>query len=101
MSQVHSGGILLHGVVPGWFALVDQGRVINSSRMERAPSRRPGRLADHAAEVAALEGRVLVRKHVSLDVAECRVRLALDAVVEGLHDGFLEVIAARMRMDNC
>src|ERR1700712_4777195 len=56
----------------------------------------PGRFADHAAEIAALEARGLVRKDVRLDVAECRVRLALDALVEGLDDLFLEVITARM-----
>src|ERR1700756_3731530 len=63
-------------------------------------SRRPCRLADHAAEVAALECRVLVRKNVSLDVAECRFRFALDAVVEGLNDVFLEAAAARMGLDH-
>src|SRR5271170_5563228 len=61
-------------------------------------SRRPSRSPDHAAEIAALECRVLVRKHVGLDVAECRVRLALDAVVEGLDDVLFEAIAARIRL---
>src|SRR5271156_4468127 len=61
-------------------------------------SRRPSRSPDHAAEIAALECRVLVRKHVGLDVAECRVRLALDAVVEGLDDVLFEAFAARIRL---
>jgi hypothetical protein len=37
----------------------------------RGPSAPPGRSANHAAEIAAPEGRVLVRKHVGLHVAEC------------------------------
>src|SRR3954452_14995 len=49
----------------------------------------PGRSSDDAAKIAACEVRILVRKHVSLDVAECRLRLVLDAVVEGLNDVFL------------
>src|SRR5712671_1760426 len=61
---------------------------------------RPGRSADHAAEVAALESRILVRENVGLDVAERGVRLVPDAVVEGLDDVFLEAIAARMRIDH-
>src|ERR1700682_6308854 len=60
----------------------------------------PSRSADHATEVAAPEARVLVRKNVGLHVAECRKRFALDAVVEGLDDVFLEIIAARMRLDH-
>src|ERR1700683_534387 len=61
-------------------------------------SRRPSRSTDNAAEIAALETGVLIRKNVGLDVAECRVGLVLDAVVEGLDDVLLEAIAARMRL---
>src|SRR5258708_8664768 len=57
----------------------------------------PGGSPDHAAEVAGLESRVLVREHVRLDVAEGGVGLVPDAVVEGLDDIFLEVLGTRMR----
>src|SRR6266851_9525651 len=56
----------------------------------------PGGAADHAAEVAAMEVRLLVRDHVGLDVAEGRLRLVLDAVVERLDDVFLEMLGTRM-----
>src|ERR1700682_3723245 len=56
----------------------------------RGPSASPGRSANHAAEIAAPESRVLVREHVGLDVAERRVGLVFDAVVERLDDVFLE-----------
>src|SRR5260370_33440615 len=55
---------------------------------------------NHMAEIGALEGRVLVGKNVGFDVAEGRLRLVLDAIIEGLDDVFLEVNAARMRVDN-
>ena len=42
-----------------------------------------------------MEMRLLVGDHVGLDVAEGRVGLVLDAVVEGLDDVFLEVRRAR------
>src|SRR5712692_666270 len=57
----------------------------------------PGGFSDDAAEIAAREERILVREHVGLDVAEGRLRLVLDAVVEGLDDVLLEMRAARMR----
>src|SRR5882672_10019048 len=50
----------------------------------------PGRSANHAAEIAAPESRVLVREHVGLDVAECRVGLVFNAIVERPDDVFLE-----------
>src|SRR6202022_3050008 len=56
----------------------------------------PGGSSDHAAEIAALEVRILVRQHVGLDVAEGCLRLVLDAVVEGLDDVFLEMRRPRM-----
>src|SRR3984893_6803526 len=48
----------------------------------------PRGAADHAAEVAAMEVRVLISENVGVDVAEGRLRLVLVAVVEGLDDVF-------------
>src|SRR5437764_14817525 len=59
-------------------------------------SARPARSPDHSAEIAALEAGVLVGEDVGLDVAERRVGLALDAIVEGLDDVFLEMRGARI-----
>src|SRR6266851_5480576 len=56
----------------------------------------PGGAADHAAEVAAMEVRLLVGNHVGLDVAEGRLRLVLDAVVARLDNVFIETLGARM-----
>src|SRR4051794_19274660 len=50
--------------------------------LARTLSAPPGRSPDHAAEIAAPENRILVREHVSLDVAECCLGLVFDAVVE-------------------
>ena len=58
----------------------------------------PGGSANHAAEVAAPEGRILVCEHVGLNVAECGIWLVLYPVVESLNDVFLEMIGARVRM---
>src|SRR6266851_183512 len=69
-----------------------------SSSYARSPSAPPGRSANHAAEIAAPESRVLVREHVGLDIAECRVGLVFDAVIERLDDVFLELLGARMRV---
>src|SRR6185369_7304100 len=55
----------------------------------------PVRAADNAAEIAAVEVRLLVRDDVGLHVAKGRVRLVPDAVVEGLDDVFLELRRAR------
>src|SRR5258707_1026421 len=68
--------------------------------MRRADSARPGRAADHGAEIAAPEGWVLVREHIGLDVAEGRLGLVPDAVVERLDDVLLEAGGARMRRDD-
>src|SRR3977135_3054638 len=68
------------------------------ARNPRGPSAPPGRSANHAAEIAAPESRILVREHVGLDIAECRVGLVFDAVVERLDDVFLEVPGPRMRV---
>src|SRR5438105_13630732 len=38
----------------------------------------PLRTTDDAAEVHALKSRILVRQHICLHIAECRLRLALD-----------------------
>src|SRR6202162_1339485 len=54
----------------------------------------PGGAADDAAEIAAVEMRLLVRDDVGLDVAEGRIRLVLDAVVEGLDDVIFEMLGA-------
>jgi hypothetical protein len=49
---------------------------------------------DDAAEVAALKTRLLVRDDIRLDVAEGRIGLVLDAVVEGSGDVFFELLRA-------
>src|SRR5712671_710277 len=56
--------------------------------------------ADHAAEIPGSEGGILVGENVGLDVAEGRIRLVVDAVVEGLDDLFLEVAGARVCADD-
>lgn len=56
-------------------------------------------MADDAAEVAAVEMRLLVGDHIGLDVAEGRVGLVFNAVVEGLDDVFLELRGAREGFD--
>src|ERR1700730_11309863 len=58
----------------------------------------PGGATDHAAEISQREMRVFVGEHVGLDVAEGRMRLVPDAVVEGLDDVFLETAAAGVRL---
>src|SRR6266850_3123482 len=58
----------------------------------------PRGAADHAAEIALMEVRILVREHVGIDVAEGRLRLVLVAVVKGLDDVFLETRSTRMCM---
>src|SRR3984893_13273936 len=63
-----------------------------------ASSALPGRSANHTAEIAAPEGRVLVLKHIGLYVAECGVGLVFDAVVECQDNVFLELLRARMRV---
>src|ERR1700757_1462523 len=57
----------------------------------------PLRTADDTAEVDALELRILVRQYICLHIAECRLRLVLDAVVKGLDDVFFKVLGARIR----
>jgi hypothetical protein len=46
------------------------------------------------------ERRVLVRQHIGLHVAERRLRLVPDAVIEGLDDLFLEPPLARMQAND-
>src|SRR5882672_2357726 len=58
----------------------------------------PGRGADHAAEIAAPEGRILIRENIGFHIAERRLRLMLDAVIEGLDDVFFEMRCPRMCM---
>ncbi len=58
----------------------------------------PSGSANHAAEVAAAEGRILICEHVGLNVAKCGLWLVLYPVVESLDDVFLEMIGARVCM---
>src|SRR6266700_2194827 len=60
----------------------------------------PVRTADDTAEVHALELWILVRQHICLHIAECRLRLVLDAVVKGLDDVFFKVLGAWIRGDD-
>jgi len=47
-----------------------------------------------------LEFWILVRQYICLHIAECRLRLVLDAVVKGLDDVFFKVLGARIRGDD-
>ena len=60
----------------------------------------PSGSANHAAEVAAPEGRILICEHVGLNVAKCGLWLVLYPVIESLDDVFLEMIGARVCMHN-
>src|ERR1700736_723569 len=71
--------------------------MLDGARMRLAG---PGRGADHAAEILGSEGGILVGEHVGVDSAEGRLGLAVEAVVEGLDNLFLEAAGARMRADN-
>ena len=51
--------------------------------------------SDDAAEIAAPEGRILIRQDICFHIAEGRLRLVLDTVIEGLDDVFFEMRAAR------
>src|ERR1700738_2007634 len=76
--------------------------------MQRRPTGRPLknflalplRTADDTAEVHAPELWILVRQYICLHVAECSLRLVLDAVVKGLDDIFFKVLGARIRSDD-
>src|SRR5437764_5631143 len=61
---------------------------------------RPGGGANHAAEIHGPERGVLIGEHIGLDVAECRLGLAVDAVVKSLDDLFLEPAGARVGADD-
>ena len=52
----------------------------------------PLRTADDTAEVHALEPWILVRQYICLHIAECRLRLVLDAFVKGLDTVLFEVL---------
>src|SRR5947208_14548459 len=56
----------------------------------------PGGPADDIAEIRPVKMRILIREDVGLDVAEGRIRLVLDALVESLDDVFFEVLRTRM-----
>src|SRR5216683_1851990 len=73
-------------------------RLLEFPRRGRGGLPAPGGVADHAAEIAAGKMRILIREHVGLHIAEGRLRLVLDAVVEGLDDVFPEARAARVRL---
>src|SRR5438270_3827309 len=60
----------------------------------------PGGGANHAAEIHGPERGVLIGEHIGLDVAECRLRLAVDAVIKGLDDLFLEPAGPRVGTDD-
>src|ERR1700751_981203 len=60
----------------------------------------PLRTADDTAEVHAVKLWILVGKHIRLYIAECRLRLVLDAVVEGLDDVLFKVLGARIGGDD-
>src|ERR1700730_9543481 len=59
----------------------------------------PGRAANHAAEILGPEGGILVGEHVGVDSAKGRLGLAVEAVVEGLDDLFLEAAGTGVRAD--
>src|SRR5450631_1290631 len=54
--------------------------------------------SDDAAEIAAPEGRILIRQDICFHIAEGRLRFVLDAVIEGLDDVFFEMRRTRMCM---
>src|SRR5271169_2372411 len=58
-------------------------------------------MADDAAEVARLEGRLLVRDDIGFYVAKRGRRLVFDSVIKGLNDVLLEMFWARMRLHDC
>src|SRR5258706_10754490 len=60
----------------------------------------PLRTADDTAEVNALEFWILVRQYICLHIAECCLRLVLDAVVKGLDDVLFKVLGTRIRGDD-
>src|SRR5205807_2937819 len=59
-----------------------------------------GGAADHAAEILGPEPGVLIGKHIGFDIAEGRLGLVVNAVIEGLDDLFFEAAGTRMRVDN-
>src|SRR5215472_1529610 len=61
---------------------------------------RPGRGADHPAEILGPEGGILVGEHIGLDVAKGRLGLLVDSVVKCRDDLFLEAVGARMCVDD-
>src|SRR5439155_25479666 len=61
---------------------------------------RPGRGADHPAEILGPEGGILVGEHIGVDIAEGRLRPVVKAVVKGLDDLFLEAAGTRVGEDH-
>src|SRR6516162_5274429 len=72
----------------------------DSGHLDYSCSARPGRSADHSAEILGPEGGILVGEHVGVDSAEGRLGLVVEAVTEGLDDLFLEAAGARVRADH-
>jgi hypothetical protein len=58
----------------------------------------PSGSSNHAAEVAAPEGGILICEHVGLNVAECGLWLVLYPVVESLDDVKLEVLRSQWQI---
>src|SRR3982074_1024544 len=71
--------------------MLPEASALEFSMKTRRGLRSPGGGADHAAEIAAPEGRILIRKNIGLHIAERRLRLVLNAVIEGLDDVFFEL----------
>src|ERR1700733_4112505 len=59
----------------------------------------PQRTADDTTEVPSLELWILVRQHICLYIAECRLRLVLSAIVKCLDDIFFKCFGSRIRGD--
>ena len=59
----------------------------------------PGGCTDHAAKIAAPEEWIFIRENIGFHITEGRLRLVLDAVIEGLDDVFFEMYVPRMGMN--
>src|ERR1700674_4467339 len=84
---------------PAYLCLLISGR--STERLLRYSLTLPLRTADDTAEVQALKLGILVRQYIRLHIAECRLRLVLDAVVEGLDDIFFKMLGTRICGDDC
>src|SRR5229473_4259099 len=66
-----------------------------------AGSAAPRGVTDHTAEVATVEGGILVCEYVCFHVSEGSFRLVFDAVVEGLQDILFEMGCTWVRLNDC